>query len=358
MSKSSFQNDASRSAGGREKTIGIVGPGRMGIGIATAVLMAGQGYEVTLFDIKERTPGSDWSALEKARDEISANLDLLAEFGLVDGDPAELLGRLTAARGLADHLGSCSLVFEALPETVEAKSLFYRQAFRFLPEEGVVASATSTFTLESFREMGGPDDRVVTAHWLNPAFLIPLVEVAYGEGTKPEMLARVVRFLEDVGKIPVSLRSSPGFIVPRIQVAAMNEAVRIVEEGLATPAQVDTAIKAGFGFRLAVLGLVEFIDLGGVDILAHAGEYLYGRLGQEQFKPPASVREKMASGETGPRAGRGYYEYRNVDTAALFRERYRGFADLLRHVATSPYLSFHGGIQERSGSDEQGGTQT
>ncbi len=319
--------------------------------------MADRGYEVTLLDVKERTLGNAWSALEKARDEIAANLDLLAELGLVDGDPARLLGRLSVARDLADRLGSCSLVFEALPETVEAKDRFYRQAFHFLPDEGVVASATSTFTLESFREMGGPDDRVVTAHWLNPAFLIPLVEVAYGKETTPETLARVAGFLEDVGKIPVPLRSSPGFIVPRIQVAAMNEAVRIVEEGLATAAQVDTAIKAGFGFRLAVLGLVEFIDLGGVDILAHAGEYLYDRLGQEQFKPPASVREKMATGETGPRAGRGYYDYRNVDTAALFRERYRGFADLLRHVAASPYLSFHGGIQGGSRSNKEGGGQ-
>ncbi|MCZ7661462.1 MAG: 3-hydroxyacyl-CoA dehydrogenase NAD-binding domain-containing protein [Thermoleophilia bacterium] len=130
------ENDASPPGRGRVETIGIVGPGRMGIGIATAILMADRGYEVTLLDVKERTPGNVWSALEKARDEIAANLDLLAELGLVDGDPARLLGRLSVARDLADRLGSCSLVFEALPETVEAKDRFYRQAFHFLPDEG------------------------------------------------------------------------------------------------------------------------------------------------------------------------------------------------------------------------------
>lgn len=333
-------------------TIGIVGPGRMGVGIATAVLMAARSHPLVLLDVKARPPGTEFAALQRAREEIAANLHLLQELGLVDGDPGQRLETLTLSRDPAEELPPCSLVFETLPETTIAKGAFYAQSGAYLGGDGVIASATSTFTLETLREMGAPPDRTVAAHWLNPAFLIPLVEVAHAEWTDPAAAARVVGFLESIGKIPVQLRSSPGFIVPRIQVAAMNEAVRIVEEGLAGPTEIDTAVKAGFGFRLGVFGLIEFIDLGGIDILAHAGNYLHATLGREHYRPPRSVTDKMAAGEVGPRGGKGYYDYHGVDTSRLFRDRYCGFVELLRAYAESPHLSFRGGIH--TGSQEEG----
>jgi 3-hydroxybutyryl-CoA dehydrogenase len=185
---------------------------------------------------------------------------------------------------------------------------------------------------------------VVSAHWLNPAFLIPLVEVSHGEKTHEWASARMCDFLRSIGKIPVKMKTSPGFIVPRIQAAAMNEAIRILEEGVTTAEEIDTAIKAGFGFRLAVMGLIEFVDLGGVDILFHAGEYLHNRLGGDQFKPPQLVREKMAREEMGPRTGKGFYDYKDVDTRKLFNEKYIGFAELLHLYERSKYLNFAGGI--------------
>jgi 3-hydroxybutyryl-CoA dehydrogenase len=158
---------------------------------------------------------------------------------------------------------------------------------------------------------------------------------------------RLQEFLRGIGKIPVRMRSSPGFVVPRIQAAAMNEAVRILEEGVTTAEEIDTAIKAGFGFRLGVLGLLEFVDLGGVDILAHAGEYLHSALGKAHFEPPKLVAEKMDKGEVGPRAGKGFYDYSGVDTRALFQERYRGFVELLRLYERSDVLRFAGGIEKK-----------
>jgi 3-hydroxybutyryl-CoA dehydrogenase len=140
------------------------------------------------------------------------------------------------------------------------------------------------------------------------------------------------------------MKTSPGFIVPRIQAAAMNEAIRILEEGTASAVEIDTAIKAGFGFRLSVLGLIEFVDLGGVEILYHAGEYLHQTLGGDQFKPPQLVREKMASKEMGPTTGKGFYDYTDVDTQKLFNEIYEGFAELLHLYESSKYLNFAGGI--------------
>lgn len=329
--------------------VGVVGPGRMGVGIATAVLMAGGDDTVVLADMRERAPGDEMSSLTRSHAEIASNLDLLDDVGLLRGEPGTHLDRLVMTRDLERELAGCPLVFEALPETADSKRSFYRDVFGKLDTDCVVASATSTFALEAFRDMGAPAERVVIAHWLNPAFLMPLVEVAHADWTAPAALSRVLGFLTGIGKIAVPLRNSPGFIVPRIQVAAMNEAVRIVEEGVATAADVDTAIKAGFGFRLAVLGIMEFIDLGGLDILAHAGSYLSETLGKEHFSPPASVRGKMAAGELGPRTGRGYYDYEGVDTAALFQDRYRAFADLLTHVSGSPYLSFYGGVEVRGG---------
>ena len=331
--------------------VGVVGPGRMGVGIATAILMAGGDDTVVLADLKERAPGTEMNSLAAAHAQIAANLDLLDELKMLRGQPGTHLDRLVMTRDLEQDLGECPLVFEALPETAESKDPFYREVLGRLRADCVAASATSTFALETFRDMGAPADRVVTAHWLNPAFLIPLVEVAHAGWTAPTALSRVLTYLKDIGKIAVPLRNSPGFIVPRIQVAAMNEAVRIVEEGVAGAAEVDTAIKAGFGFRLVVLGLMEFIDLGGVDILAHAGAYLSDTLGKDHYRPPASVQGKMAAGELGPRTGRGYYDYEGVDTAALFQDRYRAFADLLTHVSDSPYLSFFGGVEVRRGHD-------
>ncbi len=327
------------------KTVAVVGPGRMGIGIATAVLMVGQGYRVVLVDVKERGEEGEGASLERARAEIAANLGLLGELGALEGNPADLLSDLSLVHGLRGDLGACELLFEALPERLEAKRPFYSEVGRFVGDDAVLASATSTFDLRVFEEIHPRAERVVIAHWLNPAFLIPLVEVAAGARTAPAARQRAADFLRAIGKIPVTLRSSPGFIVPRIQVAAMNEALRILEEGVATAEEIDTAIKAGFGFRLAVLGLVEFIDLGGVDILAHAGTYLHAALHQDHLRPPRLVAEKMARGEVGPRSGQGFYSYDGVDLPALFRSRYQGFLELLRLYDASRVLRFTGGIE-------------
>jgi len=326
------------------ESIAVVGPGRMGIGIATAVLMAGQGHRVTLIDTKKREPGKESETLHRARAEIEANLKLIAGLGLLKGDVAKLEGDLELTSAPEEGIAGRSFVFEALPEKVAVKQEFYQTVGPLLDEAAVIASATSTFHLDVFWDVCAKPGNVVSAHWLNPAFLIPLVEGAYGEETGEWAATRMIAFLKAIGKIPVKLRTSPGFIVPRIQAAAMNEAVRILEEEVTTPQEIDTAIKAGFGFRLGVLGLIEFVDLGGLDILFHAGEYLHSTLGGEHFKPPELVREKMERAETGPRSGKGFYDYADVDVRALFDHRYKGFAELLRLYERCEYLNFAGGI--------------
>lgn len=329
-----------------EKSISIVGSGRMGIGIATALLCCPQPLTVRMFDVKEREKGQEHSALGQAKNEIESNLKLLNQLGELAVEPSKPMSRLSFHYGYDEALRDGSIVFEALPEKPALKQVFVEQIEPLLDRKAIIASATSTIDLATFWRVSSAPERIVTAHWLNPAFIIPLVEVSVGEKTAVWAEDRIKRFLISVGKIPVTVKDSPGFIVPRIQVAAMNEAVRILEEGIATAEDIDTAIKAGFGFRLAVLGLIEFIDLGGVDILHHAGHYLFDRFKLDHYKPMPSVIEKMRKGEIGPKTGKGYFDYSGIDTASMFRDRYTAFLELLNLVRKSQALSFQGGIRK------------
>lgn len=326
------------------ETIAIVGAGRMGIGIATAVLMANRGHQVILVDTKKRVREEKKRILDGALNDVRANLELLDKLGMLSCGAETLMEDIGILSNLGDEISKCSFIFEALPEKVSVKQAFCRSLNPLLDEKTIVASATSTFHLDVFWEVCARPENVVSAHWLNPAFLIPLVEVAYGEKTQKQTLVKIQDFLQSIGKIPVKMKSSPGFIVPRIQAVAMNEAIRILQEGVTTAEEIDTAIKAGFGFRLGVMGLIEFVDLGGVDILFHAGKYLHEKLGGQQFQPPELVIEKMERSEVGPKTGKGFYDYEGIDSRALFNEKYKGFVELLHLYRQSEVLNFSGGI--------------
>ena len=142
-------------------------------------------------------------------------------------------------------------------------------------------------------------ERFLNAHWLNPAYLVPLVELSPGAHTDPPSRRRLKALLEGIGKVPVVCAARPGYIVPRIQALAMNEAARMVEEGVASAEEIDKAIKYGFGFRFAVLGMLEFIDWGGGDILYYASRYLTQALGSERYAAPEIVERNMREGRIG-----------------------------------------------------------
>ena len=160
---------------------------------------------------------------------------------------------------------------------------------------------------------------------------MPLVEVSPGKHTDPAVTERVKTLLENVGKVPVVCAARPGYIVPRIQALAMNEAARMVEEGVASAEDLDKAIKYGFGIRFAVLGMLEFIDWGGGDILYYASRYLTGALGSERFASPQIVERNMAEGRIGLKTGAGFMNYEGLDVEAYRRERLKAFVALLGH---------------------------
>jgi 3-hydroxybutyryl-CoA dehydrogenase len=163
-------------------------------------------------------------------------------------------------------------------------------------------------------------ERFLNAHWLNPAYLIPLVELSPHPGTAPAVLERMKRLLDGIGKVPVVCAAAPGFIVPRMQSLMMNEAARMVEQGIASPEDIDRAVRWGLGFRYANIGVVEFIDVGGLDILYYASRYLAQSTGDRRYESPEIVNRYMHEGRDGLRGGKGFYDWTATDVASYRRE--------------------------------------
>ena len=152
--------------------------------------------------------------------------------------------------------------------------------------------------------------------------------------------------LEGIGKVPVVCAATPGFIVPRIQALAMNEAARMVEEGVASAEDIDKAIRYGFGFRYAVLGLLEFIDWGGGDILYYASRYLEGALGSDRYRAPEVISDNMRDGRIGMRTGAGFLDYSGLDIDAYREQRLAAMVDLLRHFGLAQAAGAGSGLAE------------
>jgi 3-hydroxybutyryl-CoA dehydrogenase len=317
--------------------IAILGMGRMGRGIAEAYALAGQ--SVLIVDAKPRDAEALEHLIGQARDEIASDLQFLAGIGV--GSEAAVAGAIDriefAGRAASESLiGTVPILYEGVPETVEAKQSLFAWACQHVSPDAVMASTSSTIAVDDLAAMGAHPERFVNAHWLNPAVLMPLVEVARGSVSSKSSVARLVASLEAIGKSPVVMKSSPGYIVPRIQALAMNEAARLVEEGVASVEEIDRAIRLGFGIRYAVLGMIEFIDFGGNDILYYASDYLSKAVDADRYKAPRSVVENMESGHNGMREGKGFYDWSNVDTAQYRSERLGAFVQLLKALNLAP----------------------
>jgi 3-hydroxybutyryl-CoA dehydrogenase len=321
--------------------IACLGAGRMGRGIAVAFAYAG--HAVTMIDVKARS-AAQFVALEaEALGEIRKTLASLARFGLLaDHDAEAVIARVSvvSAQDMAMALAKAGIVFEGVPEVVELKREVLAAASRCVGPGIIIASTTSTILVDDISGAVENPARFLNVHWLNPAYLIPLVEISPGAATDPEITAQVKILLEGIGKVPVVCAATPGFIVPRIQALAMNEAARMVEEGVASAEDIDKAIRYGFGFRYAVLGLLEFIDWGGGDILYYASRYLETALGSDRYRAPEVIANNMRDGRIGMRTGAGFLDYAGLDIDAHRERRLAELVDLLRHfkLARPPVL--------------------
>jgi 3-hydroxybutyryl-CoA dehydrogenase len=321
--------------------IACLGAGRMGRGIAVAFAYAG--HAVTMIDVKARSAAQFATLEAEALGEIRKTLTSLARFGLLAEAEAEaVLARVSVlpVDQLATALAGAGLVFEGVPEVVDLKREVLAEASKHVGPEIIIASTTSTILVDDISGAVANPARFLNVHWLNPAYLIPLVEISPGAATDPGVTARVKTLLEGIGKVTVVCAATPGFIVPRIQALAMNEAARMVEEGVASAEDIDKAIRYGFGFRYAVLGLLEFIDWGGGDILYYASRYLEGALGSDRYRAPEVIARNMREGRIGLRTGAGFLDYTGLDVDAYREQRLAALVDLLRHfgLARPPVL--------------------
>jgi 3-hydroxybutyryl-CoA dehydrogenase len=317
-----------------------LGAGRMGRGIALAFAYAG--IPVALVDFKSRSDEA-WLRLRgEAMEEIRSSLSMLAELGML-GDIDETRRTETMERILekvelirleesSTSLRQAELVFEAVPETLEAKSDALERLCLHCSSSATIASTTSTILVTDLVPMVSHPKRLLNAHWLNPAYVVPLVEISTHAGTDLQVLAKLKALLESIGKVPIVCGPAPGFIVPRLQALIMNEAARMVEEGVASPEEIDKATRYGLGFRFAALGVVEFIDYGGNDILYHASRYLAQALSPERYTSPEIVNRLMVEGRNGLKDGRGFYDYSQVDVAAYRKDALSRTLAMLKHL--------------------------
>jgi 3-hydroxybutyryl-CoA dehydrogenase len=313
-------------------SIACLGAGRMGRGIAVAFAYAG--HAVTMIDIKARTPEQFTKLEAEALGEVKATLATMTKLGMLKDSEAEIVMSRVAVVPASESnntLAKTGLVFEGVPEIVDLKREVLAAASRAVDPDVIIASTTSTILVDHLSGAVVNPKRFLNAHWLNPAYLIPLVEISPGAATDPAVVAALKSLLEGIGKVPVVCAATPGFIVPRIQALAMNEAARMVGEGVASAEEIDKAVRYGFGFRFAVLGLLEFIDWGGGDILYYASRYLEGALGSDRYRAPDVIAENMEQGRIGLRTGAGFLDYTGMEVAAYREQRLGALVDMLRH---------------------------
>jgi 3-hydroxybutyryl-CoA dehydrogenase len=279
------------------RRVAVIGAGTMGHGIAQVGALAG--YSVTLFDVNQR-------ALETARDRIGKNLQKGVARGKLDPDaPAQALARLETTITLADAVGTADVVIEAVPESLELKARLFAELSEHAPVTALLATNTSSISVAAIAPQVSAPERLVGMHFFNPVHIMKLVEVIHHEGSSPEAVELARGLVERFGKQAITVKDAPGFASSRLGVAIGLEAMRMVEQGVASPEDIDTAMRLGYGFPM---GPLELTDLIGLDTRLGIAEYLEGELGAV-FAVPRILRDKVAAGKLGKKSGEGFYRW-------------------------------------------------
>ena len=319
------------------KTIAAVGIGRMGRGIA--ICFAFSGHNVQLVDLKKRDKRDFTKLIREAYEDIDNTLSMFQKFEMLTHSEKEKVLKRISFHSLYESksvLKNIDIVFEGVSEIIEVKKNALSFISKFSPKNTIIASTTSTILSNDLQKYVQHPERFLNAHWLNPAFLVPLVELSPGDKTDKNITKNLKQILEQIGKVPIVCSASPGYIVPRIQALAMNEAARLVEEGVASAEDIDKATKYGFGFRFAILGLLEFIDWGGGDILYYASQYMTKATGQDRFSAPKIINDNMEKNRNGLKDGKGFLNYENLDIKKYQEYRLLAFVEMLKHLDKMP----------------------
>lgn len=296
-------------------TVAVVGAGTMGPGMS--VVFASHGFDVRLADIKP-------DVLERAKATVEVVYKTLIGGGLLSAADADAgRGRLRYTTDVREAVRGAGFVVEAIPERLGLKQQFFAEAEREVSPETILASNTSGIPITKLGEAVARPERVVGMHWSNPPHLIPVVEVIRGERTSQATVDATRRIVERVGMIPVVVRRDvPGFVENRILYAIMREALHLLEEGIASAEDIDTITRWGIGYKLAVIGPLELLDVAGLDIYDSVASYLNADLSRRADVSPL-IKRKVEAGELGIKTGRGLFEYTPDGIAALMQRRMR-----------------------------------
>jgi 3-hydroxybutyryl-CoA dehydrogenase len=279
------------------QTVGIVGAGFMGSGIAEAVARAG-------FDVKVHEPAEE--PLAASQESVGASVARAVDAEKLSGDEGEALkGRITWTTEIED-LAGCHLAVEAVTEDPEVKTAVFGRLGELLESEALIASNTSSIPIAQLAAVTPGRERVLGLHFFSPAQVMRLVEVVVGIDTSEASVERAEAFCAAIGKTPIRTKDRSGFIVNMLLVPYLMAGVRMYEEGFATREAIDEGMRLGCGHPMGPLELADFI---GLDVLYAVCDSLYEEFKRSEYAPPPLLKRMVVSGHLGRKSGRGFYEY-------------------------------------------------
>lgn len=278
-------------------TVGIVGAGTMGSGIAELVASAGK--NVVLLDIEK-------GLVEEAIGEIEKNFKRLARRGKIDEEQASLIiSRIQATEDYADFRDT-DIVIEAASEDMDLKKAVFSKIEENTEQSAIIATNTSTLSVTELAMSTSRPEKVLGIHFFNPAPIMKLVEVINTAKTSPETLEQAMEFARSLDKHPVMAKDRSGFVVNRILLPMINEAIFVLDEGIAAAAEIDNAMKLGANHPIGPLALADLI---GLDVTLSVLSVLYAEHGDPKFRPSPLLKEMVRAGNLGRKTGKGFFEY-------------------------------------------------